>query len=185
MIQAGTASQTQAMPLVKLSENSLLRLMIPVPESAVSKIRVGEGVDVRVAALNKTWPGVVARFSDSLNEDTRMMHTEVDVKNADLVLVPGMFAEAKLTLDERHGVLVVPVQAIDREQNATTVMVVTPANEIAVRTITTGLESSDRVEVRTGLQEGDTIVVAGRGALKEGLKVTPKITAPAGTEEQK
>jgi RND family efflux transporter MFP subunit len=114
-----------------------------------------------------------------------MMHTEVDVKNPDLVLVPGMFAEARLTLEERRGVLVVPVQAIDREQNATTVMVVTPANEIAVRTITTGLESSDRVEVQRGLQEGDTIVVAGRGALKEGLKVTPKMQAPAGTEGQK
>src|SRR5262249_5935948 len=81
MIQAGTSSQTQAMPLVKLSQNSVLRLTIPVPESAVPQVHLGESVDVTVPALRKTFVGQVSRFADKLDEQTRTMHTEVDVKN--------------------------------------------------------------------------------------------------------
>ena len=57
MIQAGTASQTQAMPVVRLSENSLLRLILPVPESAVPTVHIGQQVEVRVPTLNRTFPG--------------------------------------------------------------------------------------------------------------------------------
>ena len=57
MIQAGTASQTQAMPLVRLSENSLLRLILPVPESAVPTVHIGQQVEVRVPTLNRSFPG--------------------------------------------------------------------------------------------------------------------------------
>ena len=63
MIQAGTASQTQAMPVVRLSENSLLRLILPVPESAVPTVHIGQQVEVRVPTLNRSFPGVVARFT--------------------------------------------------------------------------------------------------------------------------
>ena len=57
MIQAGTASQSQAMPVVRLSQNNLLRLILPVPESAVSRVRVGETVDVKVPSLGQDLPG--------------------------------------------------------------------------------------------------------------------------------
>ena len=64
MIQAGTSSQTQAMPVVQLSRIQRLRLVIPVPESAVPRVNIGSVVDVHVPVLNKTFPGIVARFSD-------------------------------------------------------------------------------------------------------------------------
>src|SRR4029078_1926253 len=66
MIQAGTSSQTQAMPLVKLSENNRLRLVIPVHESALSRVRVGAVVELGVQALHKTFKGTVARSADRL-----------------------------------------------------------------------------------------------------------------------
>ena len=81
MIQAGTASQTQAMPVVRLSQNGLLRLHLPVPESAVPHVHLGEPVDVRVSALDRTFPGRVARFADKVDQSTRTMETEVDVPN--------------------------------------------------------------------------------------------------------
>ena len=96
LIQAGTASQTQAMPVVRLSENGLLRLALPVPESAVPLVHLGEPVDVHVSALHRTFPGRVARFADKVDESTRTMKTEVDVPNPTLVLVPGMYAEVDL-----------------------------------------------------------------------------------------
>src|ERR1700675_4303898 len=113
MIQAGTASSSQAMPLVRLSENSLLRLILPVPESAVPTVHVGQQVDVRVPTLNRSFPGRVARFAEKVSLATRTMDTEVDVSNPRLVLIPGMYAEVNLTLDNRRGVLVVPVSAVD------------------------------------------------------------------------
>src|SRR5579871_3144182 len=76
MIQAGTASHSQAMPVVRLSENSLLRLILPVPESAVPTVHLGQPVDVRVPTLNRTFPGKVIRFADRLSLATRTMDTE-------------------------------------------------------------------------------------------------------------
>ena len=70
LIQAGTSSQTQAMPVVRLSENGLLRLALPVPESAVPLIRLGEPVDVRVSALHRTF----SRAGRSLLRSGRPIH---------------------------------------------------------------------------------------------------------------
>jgi multidrug efflux pump subunit AcrA (membrane-fusion protein) len=104
---------------------------------------------------------------------TRTMDTEVDVQNPTLVLVPGMYAEVNLTLAEKNNVLSVPVTAVDTE--ASTVMVVTPEKHIEVRKIKLGLETADRVEVRSGLQDGDLVVIGNRGGLQPGQAVEPKI----------
>ena len=70
MIQQGTSSDTQAMPVVRLSQNSLLRLMLPVPESAVPSVHIGETVQVTVAALEKSFPGRVTRFEEKVSTAT-------------------------------------------------------------------------------------------------------------------
>jgi RND family efflux transporter MFP subunit len=173
MIQAGTASQTQAMPLVKLSQNSLLRLILPVPESAVPGVHIGQRVEVKVPTLNRSFPGRVARFSDKVQMSTRTMDTEVDVPNPSLVLVPGMYAEVNLTLAAKNGVLTVPVTAVDVDGSS--VMVVTAEKRIEVRKVKLGLETSDRVEIQSGLQEGDLVVIGNRGGLQPGQMVEPKI----------
>src|SRR4051812_42802772 len=139
MIQAGTASQTQAMPVVKLSENSLLRLILPVPESAVPTVHIGQQVEVKVPTLNRTFAGRVARFSEKLATATRTMETEVDVPNPSYLLIPGMYAEVNLTLDRRANVLTVPVSAVDTHSR---VMVITPNSRVEERDIVLGLESA-------------------------------------------
>src|ERR1035437_4334518 len=94
LMQAGTSSSTQALPLVKLSQDNLFRLVIPVPESAVRYVQVGSTVDVLVPVLNRRLPGKVSRFSVDVKADTRTMHTEVDVPNDDPLFMPGMDAAA-------------------------------------------------------------------------------------------
>jgi len=175
MIQAGTSSQSQAMPVVRLSQNNLLRLTIQVPESAVSRIHLGAPVDVTVQALGRAFQGKVARFSEKLNLDTRTMETEVDVPNPKLELGPGMYAYASIKTDEARDVVVAPIQAIDRKDEKATVMVVSGDGRLESRVVTTGLESPDRVEVRNGLQQGDLVVIGSRAQLKAGGSVTPKI----------
>jgi RND family efflux transporter MFP subunit len=175
MIQAGTASQTQAMPLVKLSENSLLRLILPVPESAVPTVHIGQQVEVRVPTMNRSFPGTVARFDNKVALATRTMDTEVDVPNPSLLLIPGMYAEVNLTLSERKAVLAVPITAVDSEGATGQVMVVTPNQRVEVRKIGLGLETADKVEVRSGLNEGDLVVIGGRSSLQPGEEVRPKV----------
>lgn len=183
MIQAGTSSQSQAMPVVRLSQNSLLRLIIQVPESAVSRIRLGAPVDVKVQALGRHFQGTVARFAEKLNLDTRTMETEVDVPNPTLELVPGMYAYASITTDQARGVLVAPVQAIDRKDDTTTVLVVERDGRLEPHSITVGLEAPDRVEVRTGLDADDLVVIGSRAQLKRGSAVTPKVMEPTAATE--
>ena len=181
MIQAGTASQTQAMPVVRLSENGLLRLILPVPESVVPTVHIGQQVEVRVPTLNRTFPGKVARFSDKVSYQTRTMDTEVDVPNPSLVLIPGMYAEVNLTLARHSAVIAVPVMAIDQDAagGSGSVMVITPNNRVEVRHVALGLETANRVEIRSGLNDGDMVVLTGRASLKAGQEVRPKVTAMA------
>lgn len=179
MIQAGTSSQTQAMPIVQLSQNDRLRLVIPVPESAVSRVRLGTPVDVTIQSLHKTVTGTVARFAGRLNTETRTMHVEVDVPNANLELVPGMYADASLVLDQVKGVVVAPVQAVDRTETGSRVFVVGRDGTLDARTVTIGLETDDRVQITTGLSDGDVVVVGSRAQLKPGEIVVPKLVAAA------
>jgi RND family efflux transporter MFP subunit len=175
MIQAGTSSQTQAMPIIKLSQNNVLRLTIPVPESAVSRIRIGAPVEVTVSALRRSFPGTVARTADKVDEQTRTMHTEVDVKNPGLELVPGMYASVALTLASKTAALTVPIQALERTESGGAVWVVDSDGKLRVRTVTLGLESADRVEATSGLKDDELIVVGNRSQLKAGNTVVPRL----------
>jgi RND family efflux transporter MFP subunit len=171
LVQAGTGSSTQAIPIVKLSEDDLFRLVIPVPESYVRFIRVGDPVDVRVPSLNRTVPGKVARFSVDVREDTRTMHTEVDVRNPDRLLVPGLYAEADVTLEHREDIPSVPLQAVNHEGDKTTVFVVNNNGVLDDRGVTLGLQTATDAEVVSGLQEGELVVISDRSGLKPGEKV--------------
>jgi RND family efflux transporter MFP subunit len=174
LVQAGTSSSTQALPIVKLSEDDLFRLVIPVPESYVKFIRVGDPVNVRVPSLNRTFPGKVARFSVDVRADTRTMHTEVDVRNTDHILVPGLYAEADLTLEHREDIPSIPLQAVNHDTTKTMVFVVNPSGEIEERPVTLGLQTAADAEVVAGLHEGEQVVVSDRSGLKPGEKVTPQ-----------
>jgi len=175
LVQAGTGSSTQAMPIVRLSQDDLFRLVIPVPESYVRYIRVGDRVDVRVPSLNRTFPGKVARFSVDVKEETRTMHTEVDVSNNDRVLMPGLYADADLTLEHKEDILSVPLQAVNHENDKTTVFVVNANGEIEDRPLSLGIQTSSDAEVVAGLTAGEQVVVSDRSGLKPGEKVHPQV----------
>lgn len=179
LVQAGTGSSTQAMPIVKLSQDDLFRLVIPVPESYVRYIRVGDPVDVHVPSLNRTFPGKVARFSVDVQANTRTMHTEVDVPNPARVLLPGLYADADLHLDRKDNIPCVPVQAVSHRDDKTTVFVVGSDGTLERREVQIGLETSSDAEIVSGLSEGEQVVISDRGGLRPGQKVHAQaITAP-------
>ena len=178
LMQAGTSSSTQAMPLVRLSEEDLYRLVIPVPETYVKYIKVGDPIEVRVPSLGHSFAGKVTRFSVDVSSSTRTMHTEVDVENRTGELVPGLYAEAVLSIVERPDALALPLQALDRSGSVVTVFIVNPQGRLEQRTVTLGAQSANYAEALAGLREGENIVVSDRSGLKAGEVVATHAIEP-------
>ncbi|HXR05378.1 MAG TPA: efflux RND transporter periplasmic adaptor subunit [Verrucomicrobiae bacterium] len=175
LIQAGTSSDTQALPLVRVSDNYHLRLDFPVTVDYVKDIRLGDPVTVRVNSLNgKTFTGKILRFTNHVNENTRTMTTEIEVPNPDLKLVPGMYATVALQVEKRPQALAVPIEAVVGNKPPM-VYVVNQDNQIEEHTVTLGLETPDKYEVLSGLHEGDLVVIGNGSKLQVGQKVEPKL----------
>lgn len=177
LVQAGTNSNTQALPVVSVAETDLFRLTLPVPESAVSSIRLGTSVKVHVAALNRDFIGKVARFADDLNQETRTMHTEVDVPNKNGSLISGMYADVVLTLSNKNGALVVPVQAIHHSGSQTSLLVVNARDQVEEREVQLGLEEPDKVEILSGLKPNERVIVGSQNQFRAGDTVVPQVVA--------
>jgi RND family efflux transporter MFP subunit len=175
LIQAGTSSDTQSLPIVKLSQSDLLRLRVPVPEDAVRYIHTGQNMQVRVDAVGRSLTGMVVRFTRNVSFETRTMETEIDVPNKDLSLTPGMYANTELQLDHRDNVLTIPVQAVVNDGNKRTVLVVDSQNHVQQRVIQTGIQGSELVEVTGGLSEGEHVIVGGQSKYQVGEQVTPQL----------
>ena len=171
MIQAGIASQTQAMPVVKLAQNNLLRLILPVPVNDVAGVKNGQAVDVNVSSLGRTLQGTVTRSADSVQMATRTMDTEVDVPNGDGSLVPGMYAEVHLHLAARSNVLSVPLDAVDGLGTSVQQAYVVRDGIVHLVTVKTGLQTPNRLEILSGLQEGDKVIVGRHTGLSDGERV--------------
>lgn len=174
MIQAGISSQTQAMPVVRLAQNSLLRLTLPVPVNAVADIHDGDPVSVNVTTLGRIFSGKITRFSDSLSTATRTMDTEVDVPNRDGTLVPGMYAEVHLHLAIHPNVLSIPVDAVDGLGTTVQHVYVVRDGELHLAKVTIGLQTPTQVEILSGVHNGDRVVVGRHSGLADGEKVIPR-----------
>ena len=176
LIQAGTSSDSQSLPLVKLSQSDLLRLRLPVPEDAVGYIHDGDTVQIRVDALHRSLTGKIVRFTRNVSLDTRTMETEIDVPNKDLSIDPGMYANTYVQLAHRENVLTIPLLAIQRDDAGhTSVLVVDSQNHVHQRAVTLGIQGSLLAEVRSGVQQGDRVVLGNAARYKDGETITPRL----------
>lgn len=171
MIQAGTASQ--AMPLLRLSDNYRLRLDFPVSVDYVQDIRIGAPVDVRIDSLGKNFTGNISRFTHRVDETTRTMIAEMEVDNPKLALIPGMYATVVLKADQHPNAVAIPTEAVTGGKSI--VYVVNNDNEVEQRTVTLGLETPTKYEVLSGVKEGELVLVGDVSQLKPGEKVEPKL----------
>ncbi len=174
LIQAGTSSDTQALPLVRVSDNYRLRLDFPVTVDYVKDVQLGDSVTVRVDSLNgKTFTGTISRFTHDVDDNTRTMITEIEVPNPNLELMPGMYATVVLKVEKRPQALAVPTEAVAGGKTPT-VYVVNHDSQIEEHTVKLGLETPDKYEVLSGLNEGDLVVIGNRAGFQAGQKVEPK-----------
>jgi RND family efflux transporter MFP subunit len=183
LLPAGTSSNKGDLPLCHISQNDLLRLVIPVPERAVPDVPLGGAVSVKVTTVNKDFQGKVARISDQIDTDTRTMHTEVDVPNPKYELVPGMYATVELPLKTEKNVLIVPTQTVQASgEGQGSVLVVDSENKIEKRSVTTGIQSATYVQILSGLQENERVLLGEQSQYKAGELVAPQVVNPSEAE---
>ncbi|MGP8253287.1 MAG: efflux RND transporter periplasmic adaptor subunit [Terracidiphilus sp.] len=182
LIQGGTNSNDQALPIVRISQSSLLRLRVPVPEDDVRFVHEGDTLDVRVDAIGRSFTGKIVRFTRSLNFETRTMETEVDVENQNLSISPGMYANTALRLAHVENVVTVPVDALVLNRQKQTVYVLDSDNRIRIRDVDVGLEGSKLAEIERGLEPGDRVVIGGQDKYQESEQVNPIETSEPASE---
>lgn len=185
LLPAGTSSSQSDLPLCHLSQNDLLRLVIPVPAHVVPDVRIGEMVRVDVPSLNRSFNGKVARVSGQIDLDTRTMHTEVEVPNPSYQLVPGMYASVELPVRSAVNALAVPIQSVASTQPGKGTVLVVENGRIADRDVTLGIETATEAQVLSGLREGEMVVFGEPSRYHSGEAVEPEpVNLAAMGEEQ-
>ncbi|MGH9357175.1 MAG: efflux RND transporter periplasmic adaptor subunit, partial [Terriglobia bacterium] len=175
LLPAGTSTSKAGLPLCHLSQNDLLRLVIPVPSRIVPDVHLGEPVSVQVPSLNRSFQGKVARFSGFINLDTRTMHTEVDVPNPKYVLVPGMYAYVQLPVRSAAHALALPVQAVQFAGHGEgSVLRVNKQNEIEPQQVQLGIQTASEVQIVSGLHVGEQVVFGDLTRFHPGESVKPE-----------
>jgi RND family efflux transporter MFP subunit len=185
LIQSGTTSNTQSMPVVRVAESDVLRLRMPVPESDVPFIHEGGEVQVKVNATGRTFMGKIMRFTRALDTNTRTMLTEVDVENADLSLSPGMYAETNIHLQQKDNAVIVPAQAVVQNGDQAYVLVVDANQRVEKRSVVLGIQTANRTEIASGLRPGERVIASGQESYEPGELVIPHAAfIPTAAEEE-
>jgi RND family efflux transporter MFP subunit len=183
LLPAGTSSNKGDLALCQLSQNNVLRLVIPVPERAVSDIHLGDTVDIEVSQAKNSFTGKIVRLSDQIDTQTRTMHTEVQVPNANYLLVPGMYASVKIPLRSDSDALSIPIQAVQSSgEGQGIVLLVNSSNRVEKRNVKLGIQTAAQAEVLSGLNENDTVIFGEQNQFKDGELVSPQIVAAPGME---
>jgi RND family efflux transporter MFP subunit len=176
LIQSGTNSNEQDIPIVRLSQSGLLRLRMPIPENDVQFVHIGDPMQVRVDAIGRSFTGKIVRFTRDVNFETRTMETEIDVENKDLSISPGMYANTQMQLAIAANVTTIPVEALVLKGNRESAYILDAANRVHVRDVEVGLRGSKLAEIKRGLQPGDKVILGGQENYSEGEKVSPILT---------
>jgi RND family efflux transporter MFP subunit len=183
LIQSGTNSNEQDIPIVRLSQSGLLRLRMPIPENDVRYVHIGDPMQIRVDAIGRSFTGKIARFTRDVNFETRTMETEIDVDNKDLSIAPGMYANTQMQLAHADNVTTVPVEALVLKDNQETVYALDAGNHIHIRNVEVGLRGSKLAEIESGLEPGDRVILGGQENYAEGEQVSPILTQEPASED--
>jgi RND family efflux transporter MFP subunit len=177
LIQNGTNSNDQSLPIVRLSQSGLLRLRMPIPENDVQFVHAGDQMQVRVDAIGRSFIGKIVRFTRDVNFETRTMETELDVENRDLSISPGMYANTQMQLAHAENVITIPVEALVLKGERETVYVLDSDNRVHIRNAVVGLRGSRLAEIKSGLGVGDRVILGGQENYSEGQRVSPILRA--------
>lgn len=161
-------------PMLRIQELAVLRLVVPVPEMNVGGLADGATVNFTVAAFRgETFTGVISRIGHALDLSTRTMPVELDVKNNDRKLAPGMYAEVQWPVKRAKASLLVPQSSIVRTTERLFVVRVKD-NKTEWVDVKTGVVTDSMIEVFGDLEQGDQVALKGTDELRPGIHVSTK-----------
>ena len=161
-------------PLFTVSKIDVLRVTIPIPERDAVWVKKGDIAEMSFPALpGETLKNVVARRSGRLDPKTRTMAVEVDIPNANGRLIPGMYCKVEIIMQEKMA-LVVPSEAVrfDLTGSESIVYVVKDDKSILHVPVKTGIDDGHNIEILSGLNGGEQVVMGMLGRLKDGQEVS-------------
>ncbi len=161
-------------PLFVVARTDKVRIAVGVPEVDAPLIDPGDPAEVQLQALDgRVFTGAVSRISWALDPTTRTLLAEIDLDNPDGLLRPGLYAYSSILAAERTDVLTIPLSALVRDGGKT--FCVSVSNGQAHRQeVVTGLSDGQRIEIVSGLQPDDTIVLTNADTLTDGQPVAPE-----------
>lgn len=160
-------------PVVSIADPSAMRIMVNVVERDVRLVKVGLEAELSVDAYpDRAFHGRVQRVVNAVDPKNRTMLVEVDIPNADGALKPGMFGRVAITVDTHRGALVALAKSLIVTEDGTFVFT-TDGKSAHRRAVKLGFDDGDRVEVLSGLDATDQLVIAGQDLLGEGAPVEP------------
>jgi RND family efflux transporter MFP subunit len=168
-----------ATPMLRLIDNTRLRLVVPVPEAYVTELKTGTAIPFSVAAYpGRAFSGHVARVAQAVDVTTRTMAVELDVDNRTGSLTPGTFCQVTWPVRRAGPSLFVPSTSVASTTDRTFVVRVRDAKTEWVN-VRTGLTAGPLVEVFGDLHAGDQVASRGTDELPAGTAVTPREAKPA------
>jgi RND family efflux transporter MFP subunit len=160
--------------LFRIAQTGTLRTYVNVPQTNASTIRPGQTARLKVSNLpGREFAGTVARTANALDPTSRTMLVEIQVPNADGALLPGMYAQVQLSDARTYAPLVVPGDSLQVGADGTKIALLRPDHTVHFQPIEVGRDYGDKLEVLSGLSEGDTIIPKPGDAVREGVKVEP------------
>jgi len=162
----------------RVTDTSELRAELQIPQSELVKFAAGHPATLQIDSMpGSDFPATIARISPTIDVRNGTFRATAIIDNRDGFLAPGMFARFSIAYEKHGNALLVPSDAIVEEDDQQTVFVVV-GGEVVQRTVTTGIQSGDLIEVLGGLEEGDSVVVEGHAGLRSGSKVMASSDLP-------
>ncbi len=162
--------------LFRIAQTTSLRTYVNLPQTDADSVRVGQAAFLTVPELpGRKFKGTVARTANALDPATRTLLTEVQVPNADGVLMPGMYAQVDMSVPRRNPPLLIPGDTLVIRSDGPQVAVVGDDGTVHFARIELGRDYGDRLEVISGLEIGQQLVVNPSDVVREGVKVKPVV----------
>lgn len=159
--------------IATIQKTNGLRLDFNVPEKYTSQIKNGQYVNFTVEGSNRSYTAVVMATNAGITEATRSLTYRAQVKGDETGLVPGGFAKVRLAFEPNHNAIMIPTQAIISQARGKKVYVYKDGKADFVD-VTTGVRDSSNIQILSGINKGDTIIVTGLLSLKPDAKVNIK-----------
>jgi RND family efflux transporter MFP subunit len=170
-LDAGALVNSSNSTLFTLMDLGAMKVMVDVLEKDIPRIKVGKKASVSVDAFpGKEFRGAVARMSEAVDISTRTMAVEIDIPNVGRLLKSGMYATAVLYVDEHSDAVVVPTQAILRDDKGYFVFTVN-GTSVHRNSVQPGAEQNGRTEILSGLNGNENIITTGQQYVKDGGQV--------------